>query len=175
MTEQHVECRLQAQPSAIVKHHEKIISIEDIFVRLNIVTMQRTFLLTIGNANFCDTSPTDEKVTREDLLKGFVKSNTTLDNLSLAIGNLNTCLIDVDNPLASASLASRLSKAVNKSRPVYVANNLELPRDLLDSSVWLSKLYMIVFAFVREHYSTNAVVGGDPSKPQDVATIASDR
>lgn len=173
MTEQETACSTNtprcsviSNPSKVIGHHRQLINIEDVSLELNLVTMKRSFLLSINNVDldgFRDfgeqqiplNSGGEEQVnviTRDDMIRGFMDSNSTMKGLSLAIGQHNTCLMNSDNSIASATLASRLSKKLNQNRPVYVANNFQFSNDTLELDSFMAKLYMKVFQFVRNNY-----------------------
>ena len=143
-----------SNPSKCINQFQTVINIDEASCHLVLVTMKRSFLLAINCKGFGSLSHpnTDRVFPREQLICGFMESNPALRGLCLAIGDHSTCLIPSDNSLASATLATRLSKKFNKNRPVYVANNLQLPYDSLDSSTMMSKLYMKVFQFVGANY-----------------------
>lgn len=143
-----------AQPSEVIHHHEKFIEIEGVRVMLTLVTMKRSFLLVIGNSGV-DILPQhsqDPQLERERMIRGFMRSNSTLSGLSLALGEHNTCMIESNSSLASATLASRLSKKLNKNRPVYVANNFQCASNVIDTETLTTKLYLKIFQFVQSKY-----------------------
>lgn len=144
-------CSRAAEPSEVIKHFEKVISLDQMKVRLHLVTMRRTFLLQIGNDD-------DSKLEDADPIRsGFSGSNHALDGLSLAIGDQATHITSSGNLLESASLASRLSKSVNRNRPVYIANNFIYPTRYTNEHGQLaSQLYMKIFQFVRSNYKPEA-------------------
>lgn len=146
-------------------YHRQVISIDGASIELNLVTMKRSFLIAINNVDLVQsqgfdvqipfTGNEDNKssdVTRDDMIRGFMDSNMSMQGLSLAIGKHNTCLINSDNSLASATLASRLSRKLNLDRPVYVANNFQFPDNTVESDTFQAKLYMKVFQFVNNYY-----------------------
>lgn len=86
-------------------------------------------------------------MSQNEIIKSFMESNSSLKGISLAIGEHSTCLID---SLASATQASRLSNKLHK--PVYMANNMQLSHDTIESSGVKAKLYMKIFQCVRTKY-----------------------
>lgn len=134
-----------AEPSQAIKHYEQVVVICGVEVCFTLVTMKRSFLLVIDNPA---TAP-------QNAMMGFMKSNSTLKGLSLAIGEHSTCIIDSQSSIASATLASRLSKKFNQNRPVYVANNFQPAHDMIDSEGFISKLYLKTFQFVESNYVKN--------------------
>lgn len=138
-----------SNPSNVIKYHRRVVTIDGITLSLILVSMKRSFLLTIQNASSFDNQ---DEISKDGMIMGFMNSNQTIKGLSLAIGDQSTCIINSDNSLDSATLASRLSKKLNLDRPVYVANNYNPPYDTIDDSAFKSKLYLKTFQFVRDTY-----------------------
>lgn len=170
--DEKIPYEILSRPSKCIKVHHKTIMIDSTTYQLVLIRMSRTFLLAINNLNTCtDSIPgipqrvmaatvgscDDNTVglSEDQLIRCFMESNSNLRGLSLAIGDICTCLIESDNSLASSSLATRLSKRLNLSRPVYVANNLQVSQDIIELSQYMSKFYMKVFQFVSSHYNAN--------------------
>lgn len=154
-----VTCDMISKPSKTISVHEATISIEDVPINLTLVAMKHSLLLVIHDSdsqpvmNLGDLGPADRHVSREVMIQGFMNSNSSLRGLALGIGEHGTCIISSDNALNSATLASRISKKLNANRPVYVANNLTQPQQVLDSDIVIAKFYMRVFQFIRSHYN----------------------
>lgn len=114
----------------MIQATEKVITYDDIRIHLTLLSMHRTFLLVLErdgySTNFDQTSP--------------------LEGLSMAIGEYSSPIYNSGDPLASSSLAARLSKSCNKSKPVYVANNSGASEEIT------SNLYMNIFQFVKANY-----------------------
>lgn len=146
---------ITSNPSEIIKHYNRVITIDGVSLGLILVTMRKSFLLSIHNVGILDQN---DEISKDSMIRGFMNSNQNLTGLSLAIGDQSTCIMNSDNSLDSATLASRLSKKLNIDRPVYVANNLNLPYDSIDDSTFKSKLYLKVFQFVRDTYCSNCQV-----------------
>lgn len=156
---------VEANPSNVIKHHQRVLNISGSQINLTLITMKRSFLLVVSNES--NSGPTafeeptrgdnSDSISKEDMIRGFMGSNSTLKGLSLAIGGLNTCIVNSENSLASATLASRLSKKCNNNRPVYVANNFQFPHDTVDPDEFSAKLYLKIFQFVRANYKCDSV------------------
>lgn len=155
------KCEITSNPSKVIKYFEKTIVVDDAPIKLDLVTMKRSFLLVISNGsrnslpiNILEPQKNapQRELTREELIRGFMDSNSSLKGLSLAISGCSTCIKESDNSLSSATLASRLSKKLNADRPVYVANNIQLPHDSIDSGGLTAKLYLKIFQFVQSNY-----------------------
>lgn len=145
-------CQVTAEPSKVIKHFTTFITLSKVAIQLNLITMRGTILLVVNDMSLssaCD-SP-NSNMTKHDLVQALTNPSMVLDGLTLAIGDHSTCLTTRGDSHASAALASRLSKAVNKNRPVYVASNLRTGTDLDDIS---SQLHMKIFQFVRSSYET---------------------
>lgn len=143
---------ITSNPSNVIRHHNKVINIDGVSLSLTMVTMKRSFLLTIQNAGNSDRT---EEISKDSIIRGFMVSNRNLNGLSLAIGEQSTCIINSDNSLDSATLASRLSKKLNLDRPVYVANSSNVPYDTIEGNTFKSKLYLKVFQFARDTFRCN--------------------
>lgn len=123
---------------------------DGILINLTLVIMKRSFLLALSNEH--NRLAVQGDPTRESLVEGFMSSNSSLKGLSLAIGDCSSCLIPSNSDLNSSTLAMRLSKKFNSNGPVYVANNFDFARDTIDTSEFLSRLYMKVFQFISKNY-----------------------
>lgn len=141
--------KLVSQPSEVIKSVAKTIEIDKVHLKLTLVAMKRSFLLVISNVG----DDTVYQINPDDMVRGFSASNLPLQGLSLAIGKHSTTIIDSDNSLASASLATKLSEKLNLNRPVYVANNFQLPYNFVEPDSFMSKLYLKLFQFVKANYN----------------------
>lgn len=139
----------EVNSDSIIKYFETVIQVGTVDVQLTLITMSRSFLLHLGEPEI--SARTGDTLTKEDIARKFMDAN--LKGLCMAIGQHSTCLIESDNSLASATMASRLSKKFNQDRPVYVANNVIVPQHELDSSDFIAKLYLKVFQFVGAHFT----------------------
>jgi len=152
------------KPSRSIRTYSETISFDASSYHMILVVMDKTFLISINSVtkrsflfpNLLEqVSPHTEnneglkKIEDEDMSS---LTDSNLKGLSMAVGEYSTCLIDSDNSLASTSLATRLSRKLNNNRPVYVANNLNMPSDLVDMSDFMSKFYMKVFQFISANY-----------------------
>ena len=162
-----VPFQIVSKPSTIIKTFRKIITIDGQSYELILVTMQRSFMLVVKNCNsnllpnFPALNQKDDgevAMSEEMLVQSFMNENLPLKGLSLAIGGHSTCLVASENPLASTSLASRLSKKFNLNRPVYVANDTQTPDDLCELNDLTSKLYLKIFQFVEANYHIDQTV-----------------
>lgn len=162
-----VSFEIVSKPSTIIKTFRKIITVDGQSYELILVTMKRSFLLVVKNSNndllpnFPSLNKTDDgevTMTGEMLVQSFMNEDSPLKGLSLAIGEHSTCLVASENPLASTSLASRLSKKFNLNRPVYVANDIQVPHDNCDLTDLMSKLYLKIFQFVGTNYHADHTV-----------------
>lgn len=126
-----------AKPSDVIKTFNKTISVAGSYYELTLITMKRSFLLVMEDAQ---EGRNIAAMSSETLIQSFMRENSSLKGLSLAVGGNATCLIASEHSLASLSLASRLSKTLNNNGPVYVANNIQQSE--------LSSLYEKVFSFV---------------------------
>lgn len=148
-----------SRPSKTIRLYETTICIEDVPINLTLVTMKHSILIVIHDSgskpilNLGDMSAENKHIAREIMIQGFMSSNTSLKGLALGIGEHGTYIISSDSALNSATLASRISKKLNANRPVYVANNITQPQQVLDSDTVIAKFYMKVFQFVRSNYA----------------------
>lgn len=148
-----------SKPSQIIKHFWELFEINGTAVSLTLVTMRKSFLLCVNNYKPGELTGQQEAsqlrigVIRDEILRGFMGTNENLRGLSIAIGELNTCIVSSENSLHSATLASKLSKKLNYNRPVYVAYNVQLPHDTDDGIGSGAKLYLKIFQFVKAHYT----------------------
>lgn len=148
-----------SKPSSVMKHFWEVLEVNGTAISLTLVTMRNSFLLCINNYKPGELTGQQELsqlrigVVRDGLLRGFMGTNENLRGLSLAIGELNTCIVSSENSLHSATLASKLSKKLNSNRPVYVAYNVQLPHDTDDGIGSSAKLYLKIFQFVKAHYA----------------------
>lgn len=155
------EYTITSKPSKVVQHHQTTIDHDGTTYSLDLVTMKRSFLLVINNVGLGELSMREvenDQMSQEEIIGCFMETNSSLRGLSLAIGEHSTCLIDSENSLASATLATRLSKKFNLNRPVYVANNLQISHGTIDSAGALSNIYVKIFQFVRANYKPEADV-----------------
>lgn len=147
-----------SNPSEVIKHFWEFIEINGTAISMTLITMKRSFLLTVNNFKPSEltgqyqTEKHSVGVLKDSIKRGFMGTNNNLKGLSLAIGELNTCIIGCENSLDSAMLASKLSKKLNDNKPVYVAYNVQLPLDTEDGIGSTAKLYMKVFQFVSANY-----------------------
>lgn len=152
---------LISSPSKTINHYSQILSISDATIELNLVTMKRSFLLVINNVSLEGRgdqreASVDDAMSIDQMIRGFMNSNDSLKGMSLAIGQCSTCIVNSESSLDSVTLAQRLSKSLNLNRPVYVANNFQYPRDTVDSTEFMTKLYMKIFQFVKNNYKPTA-------------------
>lgn len=158
-----VAFKIQSKPSAVIKSHQRTITIDGKAYELILVTMKRSFLLVVKDAACISSSlglpppllnvdGAEADMSGEALIRSFMNVNSPLQGLSLAIGEHSTCLIPSDNSLASTSLATRLSRKLNLNRPVYVASDVKPSTNSLDMTDFMSKLYLKIFQFVNANY-----------------------
>lgn len=183
-THNKVPYEILRSPSGVIKTYERVVSIDDTQYQLVLITMSRSFLLSINDLTTGEdlypslpkrSIPANEgdcnkiQLAQHELIRYFMEAHPNMNGLSLAIGEHSTCLIDSANSLASSTLATRLSKKFNLNRPVYVANNIQVPRNLIDISEFMSKFYMKVFQFVNTHYKANTTsdVESNRSRQED--------
>lgn len=150
-------CVVTSKPSKVITNHDTFVEVNGVSIHSSLVLMKRSFLLVLNNACLSQrasikTAIDGDKITKEEVIRGFMNTNTTLRGLSLGIGEHSSCLIESDESIISSTLATRLSKKINRNRPVYVANNIKLPQEELDPSGFMAKLYLRVFQFVNAHY-----------------------
>lgn len=138
-----------SKPSEVIKSIEKEVDIDRVRLTVTLITMKRSLLLVINSADECRIQLVDP----DDLVRGFSASNSPLLGLSLALGKHNTTILESSNSLDSASLATKLSEKLNLNRPVYVANNFQIPYDFVNPDNFMSKLYLKLFQFVNANYS----------------------
>ena len=147
------QLKISSRPSEVVRQVEKFIDfngpLEKVIIKLTLVTMRRSFLLAINRVNSVKES--GDTMSNEDMINCFRDSNTSLNGLSLAIGDQSTCLVPSDNSVASATLATRLSKKLNSNRPVYVASSINLADEMSESNL-MPKLYLKIFQFLQANY-----------------------
>lgn len=153
-TESPASYKILSEPSCVIKVHNTTVTLEDIPITMTLVTMKRSFLLALDNRS--DSFTFNTSSSPEALIEGFMGTNSSLKGLSMAIGDCSSCLIPSNSDLSSSTLALRLSKKFNSGGPVYVANNFEFGRDTIDTSEFLSRLYMKVFQFVGNNYRLQA-------------------
>lgn len=145
-------------PSKVIKYFWEIFEINGTAVSLTLITMKKSFLLCINNhkpgelVGQQESSNMKNSFLTEQLMRGFMGNNQNLKGLSLAVGDVNTCIVGSENSLESAMLASKLSKKLNFNRPVYVAYNVQLPLDTDDGIGSNARLYLKVFQFVKANY-----------------------
>lgn len=173
--EAKVEYQITSKPSKGINTYHKLIDVDQSTYLLTLLTMSRSFLLSISNvrvgSNLLPGLPRqlmddiedeknsdDIKMPHSTLIRCFAESDSRLKGLSLAIGERSTCLIESENSLASCTLASRLSKKFNLNRPVYVVNNIEIPRDQIDVSDFMCKFNMKMFQFVGAKFKVDVTV-----------------
>lgn len=130
-----------SRPSKRIGHFEDIIKNDQVSLRLTLITMKRSFLLAINPCVHFGAE--DARISKEQFAKSY------LDGLSLALGDLYTCIIDRgdESSVASCTLASRLSRSVNGNKPVYVSVNHSIPSENIEN------VYQKIFRFVKLHYS----------------------
>lgn len=139
-------------PSKAIRHFETTLELDGLHIRVDLITMRRSFLLAVNNA---------------DTPRGFRDCNTSLNGLSLSIGGLSTCLINANTSESSTTLALRLSKKFNNNNPVYVSNNVMPGRDI-DMESFTSKLYMKVFQIVGNVLSKERLAQHAEEKVNDM-------
>lgn len=148
-----ISCRVTSNPSNVIKHFEELITVGQTRARLNLITMKRTFLLDISHNSIFSDAISNDKPKASHLIDGLNTNNTALNGLSLALGDYNTIISFRGDTHASSNLATRLSKSLNKNRPVYVSNNLEYSLDpVMEQGNLTSLLYMKIFQFVKANY-----------------------
>lgn len=140
---------LISEPSKVIRTVDTVLDIDRVRLRLVLVTMRRSFLLVISQPDANKVHQVDPF----DMIRGFTASDMPLQGLSLALGKHNTTIVESENSLASATLATRLSEKFNLNRPVYVSNNFQLPYDFVNPDMFMSKLYLKIFQFVKTNYN----------------------
>lgn len=141
------------EPSQVISYNEDIITLEGIQIQLILICMKRTLLLVIDKPNidaFVDDRSGININKAERVLQGFSSTNNSLNGLSMAIGTLSTTLINSEHSIISSKLASNLSVKINQNRPVYVANNFEIPFNKVDD-MFFGALNVRIFDYVRDH------------------------
>lgn len=131
------------QPSTVSRHYEKVVMIEDKPIKLTLICMKKSFLLHVG-------TPVSKK---ESVMQGFTSENKSLDNLSLAVGQHCTVIMNAksEHSTTSSKYALSMSKSINNDRPVYVSFSLGVTFDNVNAK-FLKKLNFVMFNFVRDHY-----------------------